>query len=71
MKMIKKDKKKQARNKYRILCKEKKIKREKMEEIDIIICLNKETRTKRISKNYRETKKNGTRSCVFWRKWRH
>ena len=50
MKIIKKDKKKQARNKYRILCKQKKTRREKMEEIDIIMCLKKETRTKRISK---------------------
>ena len=41
-----------------IYLKKKKIKRENMEEIDIILCLEKKkTKTKRISNNYRVTKK--------------
>ena len=42
----------QARDKYRNLSEEEKIKRGNMEEIDIIICLKKKTRTKRISKKF-------------------
>ena len=52
-----------------------------MEETDIIICLKKERKIKRISKKLpRDQKikvknfdcmKHGTRSCVFRRKWRH
>ena len=64
-----------------IYLKQKKIKRENMEETDIIICLKKERKIKRISKKLpRDQKikvknfdcmKHGTRSCVFRRKWRH
>ena len=39
MKMIKKEFREQARDKYRNLSEEEKTKRENMEEIDIIICL--------------------------------
>ena len=42
----------QVRDKYRNLSEEEKIKRGNMEEIDIIICLKKKTRTKRISKKF-------------------
>ena len=68
-----------------IYLKKKKIKRENMEEIDIIICLEKtKTKTKRISNIYRATKKlretflaffsfffikDGKASIVFQRKW--
>ena len=41
---------KQARDKYRNLSEEKKIKRENVEKTHIAICLKEETKTKRISK---------------------
>ena len=40
----------QARDKYKTLPEDKKIERENIEEVDIIICLKKETKTKRISR---------------------
>ena len=40
----------QARDKYKNLPEDKKIERENIEEVDIIICLKKETKTKRISR---------------------
>ena len=40
----------QARDKYKNLLEDKKIERENIEEVDIIICLKKETKTKRISR---------------------
>ena len=42
--------KKQARDKYRNVSEEEKMKRENMGKIDTIICLRKETKTKRIPK---------------------
>ena len=48
----------QARDKYRNLSEEKKIKKENMEKIDISICLKKrKKRLKEYQKNYREAKK--------------
>ena len=41
----------QARDKYRKLPEEEKIKRENMEKTEIAICLKEKTKTKRISKN--------------------
>ena len=40
----------QARDKYRNLSEKKKIKRENMEKTNVIICLKKKTKAKRISK---------------------
>ena len=40
----------QAKNKYRNLSEEKQIKKENMGKIDIVICLKKKKKTKRISK---------------------
>ena len=40
----------QAKNKYRNLSEEKEIKKENMGKIDIVICLKKKKKTKRISK---------------------
>ena len=57
MKIKKKDQYSKQKINAEIYLKKKKIKRENMEETDTIICLKKETRTKRISKNYREVKK--------------
>ena len=65
-----------------IYLKNKKIKRENMDEIDIILCLNKRKRNQKLKEYYRDTKKkkiiifflcikNGIRSCVFWRKRHH
>ena len=57
MKIKKKDQYSKQKINAEIYLKKKKIKRENMEETDTIICLKKETRTKRISKKYREVKK--------------
>ena len=57
MKIKKKDQYSKQKINAEIYLKKKKIKRENMEETDTIICLKKETRTKRISKNYHEVKK--------------
>ena len=61
-----------------IYLKNKKIKRENINEIDIILCLNKRKRNQKLKEYYREIKKkknffflcikNEIRSCVFWRK---
>ena len=57
MKIKKKDQYSKQKINAEIYLKKLKIKRENMEETDTIICLKKETRTKRISKNYHEVKK--------------
>ena len=47
----------QARDKYRNISEEVKIKRENMEKTDIAICIKKKKSLKEYQKNYRETKK--------------
>ena len=48
----------QARDKYRNLSEEEKLKKENMEKIDITICLKKRKKdSKNIKKNYRDIKK--------------
>ena len=48
----------QARDKYRNLSEEEKNKKENMEKLDILICLKKRKKTKRISKKLSKGKKN-------------